>query len=298
MLAAGLRGEGGFGTATTVGLATWSGLPDLHPDDRLLLDELRRRGVRAEPAVWSDPSVEWDRFDGVILRSTWDYHREYERFLDWVERVGRWTRLWNPAATVRWNSHKSYLLDLAKRGLPVIPTELPRPGETLAETSRRRGWGPVVVKAAVSANAENCVLVAPDEKARFESRYQEMSARVDLLVQPFVPGVLDPGERSLVFFNGRFSHAFRKGPALPRDLRDAAGLLPLRPSERERAVAVRTIAALDDTPLYARVDLVDGGGGTPWLMEVELIEPLLDLAADPKAPGRFVDAWSERQRVG
>jgi hypothetical protein len=284
------------GVPERIGLATWSGLPALFEDDQLLLAELDRQGFPAAPAVWDDPSIEWGEFDAVVLRSTWDYHRRYPEFLDWIDRCARATHLWNPPNIVRWNSHKSYLLELAGRGIPVIPTEIGHAGESLAELCHRRGWGNVVVKPAISANAEGCSLVTEDEHGEFEPRYREALARADQLVQPFVEGVLSPGERSLVYFNGHFSHAFQKGPALPKDLRKEAGLRNVHPSDPERSLADRTITRLDPKPLYARVDLVEGDHAEPWLMELELIEPLLYFASGPTVPGRFVDAFRERRR--
>ena len=46
---------------------------DLDPDDRLLIPPLAALGIDVEPAVWDDAGVNWDRFDAVVLRSTWDY---------------------------------------------------------------------------------------------------------------------------------------------------------------------------------------------------------------------------------
>ncbi len=69
-----------------------------------------------------------------VIRSTWNYVRNYARFLGWVESCAAVTRLWNPAAIVRWNSHKRYLLELAEAGLPVVPTRLV-PADGVADLS-------------------------------------------------------------------------------------------------------------------------------------------------------------------
>ena len=42
---------------------------DLEP----LLEEFARRGVSAEAVVWHDRSVDWARYDLVVMRSPWDY---------------------------------------------------------------------------------------------------------------------------------------------------------------------------------------------------------------------------------
>jgi hypothetical protein len=105
---------------TVIGLATCAKVPDLTADDRLLLDELLRRGVDARPVIWEDPGVPWATFDSVMIRSCWDYYLKPGPFLAWMaslEEAG--VPPWNPAGLVRWNHHKGYLQDL-ERSLELI----------------------------------------------------------------------------------------------------------------------------------------------------------------------------------
>src|SRR5689334_6243607 len=107
----------------TIGIATCAKVPDLTPDDRLLVDELLRRGIDARAVVWDDPAVAWATFDGVVIRSCWDYQLRTEAFLAWLaalEEAG--VPLWNPAGLVRWNHHKRYLQDLERSGVAIVPT--------------------------------------------------------------------------------------------------------------------------------------------------------------------------------
>jgi hypothetical protein len=120
-----------------------------------------------------------------------------------------------------------------------------------------------------------------------------------VLVQPYVERVDDDGETALVYVDGRFSHAIRKGPILAGVPETVGGLFaaeqidPRMPGERERAAAE---AALDAVPfdrddlLYARVDLLPGADGRPLLLEVELVEPSLFLRFDDGAADRLARA--------
>jgi hypothetical protein len=94
---------------------TYDGLPQLDPDDRLAVDALARRGLTVDAAVWNDPSVDWSRAGICIIRSTWDYHLDYEGFLRWAEGVAGTTQLWNPLPIVRWNAQE-HMQDIADRG--------------------------------------------------------------------------------------------------------------------------------------------------------------------------------------
>src|SRR3712207_4018119 len=97
----------------------------LDPDDELVIGPLKERGLRAEPAVWDAPAVDWAAFDLAVLRSTWDYYQRRADFLAWAETV---PRLLNPAAVLRWNTDKRYLRDLAAAGVPIVPTDWVEPG--------------------------------------------------------------------------------------------------------------------------------------------------------------------------
>ncbi len=98
-----------------IALATYSGTPDLVPDDRILLDELNARGLTAAPAIWDDPAVDWAQYDLVLLRETWDYHLRLNEFLAWVDHTSTVTRLLNPPSLVHWNAHKAYLYSHRRR---------------------------------------------------------------------------------------------------------------------------------------------------------------------------------------
>ena len=103
-------------------IATYDGMPDLDPDDRLLLGALREHGVTVAVGVWSDPTVEWSAARLCVLRSTWDYPKHFARFSAWLDAVEQTTVIRNEPALVRWNSHKQYLRELELAGIPIVPT--------------------------------------------------------------------------------------------------------------------------------------------------------------------------------
>src|SRR6478672_6437839 len=88
---------------TTVGLVTYSALPDLDEGDWPLRDALLARGFRVEAVVWDDTAVDWASLDLCVIRSTWDYHHRLNEFLAWAERASTLTQLWNPFDVLRWN---------------------------------------------------------------------------------------------------------------------------------------------------------------------------------------------------
>jgi len=277
---------------SAIAFVTSAAHADSTPDDRLALSELDTLGIRAVPAVWDDPAVPWGEFSAVVLRSTWDYYRRYDEFLAWLDRTARVTTVWNPPELVRWNSHKRYLLDVAAAGARVVPTEVAvrGSGRTLSSIVALRGWSDVVVKPAVGADAYRLRRMRKDEPTDGEAHLCDLLATGDALVQPFVAGAERAGERSLVFFDGKFSHATEYAFVLGSKARVGRGLAAPRSLVTQ---AQEVVAHLSQVPLYARADFLPGDGGEWLLGELELIEPDLFLRTDPAAPQRFARAIAD-----
>src|SRR5437762_244485 len=78
------EGTGKGRMSRRIALVTCADLPDLDPDDRLLLAHLAWHGVTVVPAVWDDPAVDWSVYDLVVLRSPWDYTTRRDEFVAWA----------------------------------------------------------------------------------------------------------------------------------------------------------------------------------------------------------------------
>ena len=272
-----------------VALATFSGLPDLYEDDRLVLRPLERLGVDAVPAVWDDPAVDWAAYDLVVVRSTWDYTLRREEFLDWASSV---PRLHNPFAVLAWNTDKRYLAELAGAGVPVVPTGFVAPGEPFEVPAYEH-----VVKPTVSAGARDTARFAAGEDSTAHAAALLEAGRT-VMVQPYQAAVDDAGETALLSFLGEHSHAARKAPVLVPTLDDPdeVAITPREASPAELALAQAALAAVPCSAplLYARVDVVPGPDGSPVLMELEVTEPCLFLAHAPGAAQRFAAAVRAR----
>src|SRR5918996_1073279 len=112
-----------------IALATCAAKPPEFTDDELLAEALRERGSNASFEVWDDPAIDWERFDRVVIRSTWDYTQRHDDFVAWARSVDG--RLRNAPDLVEWNSDKHYLGDLADAGLPVVETHYIGPGDAV-----------------------------------------------------------------------------------------------------------------------------------------------------------------------
>jgi glutathione synthase/RimK-type ligase-like ATP-grasp enzyme len=282
-----------------VALVTCLTLPEPDADLAPLLDALRAAGLSADALAWDDRDSD-DRFAAAratILRSTWNYSERPADFLAWVDRVSARTALYNGPATVRWNAHKSYLLDLEARGVPVVPTYLARRGDAtaLADVLAARGWSDAVVKPAVSGGSRQTIRVGPATLDRGEAHLRSLVAHEDVLVQPYLASVEDHGERAIVWIDGETTHAVRKSPRFAGDEESISGAVAIEPDEAALARAAIAAAVTTTGPLlYARVDVARDARGVPCLMELELIEPSLFFARAPAALQRYVAAVTRR----
>jgi O-ureido-D-serine cyclo-ligase len=146
----------------------------------------------------------------------------------------------NPAAVVRWNTDKHYLLDLALAGVPTVFSRFVEPGSNacagldgfLAQLEEPE----LVVKPAVGAGSRDTHRYKRQSRdAALTHVRQLLDAGRSVLLQPYLGRVDECGETALIFYAGlfeptagtkpaarggasdvlRFDHAIRKGPMLP-----------------------------------------------------------------------------------
>jgi hypothetical protein len=245
--------------------------------------------------VWDrDPIPRLNSGEHLIVRTPWDYPAKTERFSEWLRALPA-ARVHNAAEILRWNSEKGYLRDLANDGIPIVPTVWMR---AISETDVRSMIASSfpgerkIVKPVFGAGSTDTYRLAPDEfppPGVFLGR--------PAMIQPYLEEIETDGERSLVFFDGKFSHGVRKRPRAGdfRVQESYGGVFSaLDPTAGELAFGNRVIAAVrarfpeGPPPLYARVDYVEVAG-RPQLMEGELLEPDLYFHHAPGAAERFTD---------
>lgn len=274
-----------------VALVTYSELPDLDPDDRLLLEALRERGVDARAAIWNDSSFDWSQVKLCVVRSTWDYHKQHTELMAWAEHVAAVSQLWNPIEALRWNTHKSYLRDLEERGIHIVPTVWLGANTTpdLQTLLKSKGWERAVLKPAVSASAYRTMIVNGDSIDEAQDLVSMLLPSLDMMLQPFIASVDTHGERSVIFIDGEFTHVIRRPSVLTNPGYGPGSYMAVEPSQDEVAFGDEVLRVAGFPTLYARVDVVRDDEHKLRLMELELVEPSLWLAHSPLALERFTE---------
>ena len=275
-----------------VALATCKQLPEPDLDEPLVLAALAKAGIDAKVLAWDDEQAPFADQDLVVMRSTWNYYKHLDAFLAWTRKTAAATRLLNPAPIAGWNATKTYLLELEKRGVDVVPTELVMRGSTrrLEEILHERGWDEVVIKPLVSAGSFRTerFSIAASSVVSGQTFLDALVVDRDAMVQRWMPSVETHGERSLVWIDGAITHAIRKTPRFAGGSEQVTGEVAI--ADDERAFAERALAGLPAELLYARIDMVRDGEESLRLMELELIEPSLFFQQSKTALARFVAA--------
>jgi len=271
-----------------------------------LVSALRSLGVEVEVVLWDDPALDPARFEQLVLRSPWDYVERLDEFLTWCERAATLTRLRNVPAVVRWNTDKHYLGELEALGISIVPSFFVEPGmdavSSLATFRARYPATEYVVKPSVGAGSRDAARYSDAQVTVAVAHIKRLQqAKRSVLLQPYLDRVDARGETALLYFNGEFSHAIRKGPLLrpqsgPTELLFATeDITPRVPETAEIALADAVVSAMAKVtalagllPLpYARIDLLQDAAGRPCLLELELTEPSLFFAHAEGSADRF-----------
>lgn len=309
-----------------IAFATCLSFPDIIADDQPLVEELAKAGYQVEASPWDDPAMDWNSYTAIVIRSTWNYHIRKEAFKGWLSFLYKnKLRIFNPVEILEWNMDKRYLAGLQAIGVPVPESYYFEAGThaDLNEIFRTTGWEKAVIKPCVSATAFNTWIATSSQTTHAQTHAKDAQTQAEdtqtqttdsqklntllqereYIVQEFMDEILSDGEYSLIFFNGRYSHAVKK-TATPGDFRvqeQFGGIsTPIQPDECIIRQAYQVLDSvkqsaphLEHDLLYARVDGVIRNK-IFLLMELELVEPSLFFNNDPITIKRFTGGLLEK----
>jgi len=267
--------------------------------DDLLIKPLNHLGWSVENIPWQKKDIDWNNFNAVIVRSTWDYQSDPDNFLTVLNRIDESSaRLENSLSILKWNMNKNYLRDLENKGIKIVDTiweKSFRPEKTDDYFSKLK-TEEIIIKPNISGNADNTFRIKRSEMHLFNAELKEIFANRDFMVQPFNNNIITEGEYSHFYFGGKYSHSILKTPK-ENDFRvqeEHGGIInSVEPNEDQITAAKNILGKINPLPLYARIDFVRTAGNNFALMELELIEPSLYFNMDKESPVRFAEIFNE-----
>lgn len=281
----------------SVAIATCAAWPDPGPGLLPLIGALTAKGIRVTCQPWQEGDAPFVSAGIILPLCAWDYAATPQAFRDWITRIAAaGGRFANTPGLMLWNMDKSYLLDLAARGVPVPRTVLIlNPAmEGVAVQMRAEGWSRAVIKPAIGQSGNGVTLL----DLAVPENWPPLPPGAAIL-QEFQPEIATCGEITLTFFGGVFSHAVLRRPAVGEwraNSQYGVTLEKVAPEAEVVTVAQQALAALPETPAYARVDGLVRSGQRFLVTEVELIEPALFLQLCPEKAARLVDVLQAGDR--
>jgi len=292
-----------------VAFVTCQKVQGFESDDAAALPALEAVGITAEALPWNSPSMDWKKFDALIVRATWDYWLHYPEFLRWLDTMeSAGITIYNSPMTLRENTNKTYLQRMEKAGVPILPTVWIRKQspQILRETLVAKSWKEAVLKPAISGGAFRTYRFKTENADAHETHLQEILSNGSVaMVQPLIDTILKEGEISFLFFDGKFSHsAVKRGSEGEFRIQRTYGgtVEPFSPTPTELSqakFAYESYCGNEHRLLYARLDFVRDPNDEHklLLMEFEATEPCLFFLNDQAQPGaaqRFANALRER----
>ncbi len=280
-------------------LLTISDLSNFQSYDNLIVQPLSKLGWECEFIPWDSISINWDDFDAVIIRSTWDYQQKEKLFFKTLQSIEASTAtLYNSLDTVKWNINKRYLLELEKENISIIPTRLydSFDFDIVNQLFSFFNENKLIIKPCVSANADDTFILEQNKLGSLKPVLENTFSQKDFLVQPFIKNIRIEGEYSLIYFGNRLSHVLLKTPKNGdfRVQEEHGGILKAinKPESSLIDFGNKVMETIPYQCLFSRVDVVRGSNNY-LLMEVELIEPSLYFNMDLNSPQMFAEIFNK-----
>jgi glutathione synthase/RimK-type ligase-like ATP-grasp enzyme len=279
--------------------ATCASRPEGTSDDAILAETLRGLDMHVASLPW-DAIVPGPETPPVVLRSTWDYHKQPGRFAEWLRALARArARVFNPSSVALWNIDRAYLRELEAGGVRIPRTRWLDQADAaqIAAVLAEESWRTAVLKPRIGATAHGMSFV----RAGAAPGATQLAAVAEhgAYLQEFQSEITEQGETSLVYVDGHFSHAVRKRPRVGdfRVQSDFGGTWERTTASPDlQAFAGHVLGVAPGPCLYARVDVVDTWKG-PTLNELALIDPELYFRVAPEAATMMAKAIQAHLRT-
>ncbi len=255
-------------------------------EDELLKFELNKLFVDVDIISWQDESVNYDKYDAVIIRSLWGYQDYIEEFMVYLNKIKKnKVNVFNSVDILKdnLNKHEQFKI-LDKYEIPHIETFFLKNDELDKISKISKEHKDLVVKPIISGSGNNTFVIS-DTIKKNNIKVEEVKSKFIgvlndinnyLMVQPFVKEI-DEGEISVVLIDNKMSHVVVRNTSVFND-KGSIMVLGLDTMDEEMKSIVDKCSNIKEysDALYMRVDLIKIDD-TYKVMELELVEPQLFL---------------------
>lgn len=255
-------------------------------EDELLKFELNKLLVDVDIISWQDNTVDYSKYDAIIIRSLWGYQDYIEEFVDYLDKLKKEkVKVFNSVEILKDNLNKyEQFKILGKYDIPHIETFFLKKDELDKVKDINKEHKDLVVKPIISGSGNNTFIISDTiEKnnikvAEVTDRFSNVLNEVNnyLMVQPFVKEI-DDGEISVVLIDNKVSHIVVRNTSVFNN-KGSISVVGLDAMDDKMKSIVDRCSNINEykSALYMRVDLVKIDDDYK-VMELELVEPQLFL---------------------
>ena len=255
-------------------------------EDELLKFELNKLLVDVDIISWQDNTVDYSKYDAIIIRSLWGYQDYIEEFVDYLDKLKKEkVKVFNSVEILKDNLNKyEQFKILDKYDIPHIETFFLKKDELDKVKDINKEHKDLVVKPIISGSGNNTFIISDTiEKnnikvAEVTDRFSNVLNEVNnyLMVQPFVKEI-DDGEISVVLIDNKVSHIVVRNTSVFNN-KGSISVVGLDAMDDKMKSIVDRCSNINEykSALYMRVDLVKIDDNYK-VMELELVEPQLFL---------------------
>lgn len=253
-------------------------------EDILLKIELNKKLIDADIISWQDKSIDYKKYDALIIRSIWGYQDYIKSFIEWLNNLNNSNiKVFNDTNIILSNLNKyEQFRILDENKIPHIETTFINK-ENLDDIKKIYDkHKEIVIKPIISGSGNNTFIISnkikknnieiSEVKDKFDKVLNEVNNYI--MVQPFIKEI-DDGELSVVVIDGKISHAAIRYTNIFNNLNQIK-IVDLKDLNDKVLIIVNKCIEIKEykNSLYMRIDLVKINNDYK-IMELELVEPQL-----------------------
>lgn len=253
-------------------------------EDILLKIELNKKLIDVDIISWQDKSVDYNKYDALIIRSIWGYQDYIKSFIEWLNNLNNSNiKVFNDTNIIVSNLNKyEQFKILDENKIPHIETTFINKDNLDDIKKIYDKHKDIVIKPIISGSGNNTFIISDNIKknnieiSEVKEKFNKVLNEVNnyIMVQPFIKEI-DDGELSVVVIDAKISHAAIRYTNIFNNLNQIkiADLKDLDDKVLKIVNKCMGIKEYKDS-LYMRIDLVKINDDYK-IMELELVEPQL-----------------------
>ncbi|MCM1371062.1 MAG: hypothetical protein NC181_04165 [Clostridium sp.] len=265
-------------------------------EDIYLKHYLNKNKAYVDIISWQDESIDYNKYDFIIIRSIWGFQNYQESFDKWLKKLEEENiKVYNSISIIKNSYNKEIQFNiLHKNNIKTIETKfiynyenLEKEILSLKENDFKK-YNLLITKPTISESSKDTYLVGSTNEnynnlidiSEINNKYLKYKNRSKIMVQPFLKEVFD-GEYSITCLNNKITHAVIKYVNIFNNT-NIIKYIPVSNLDYKIIELTQSILNIKEykDSLYMRVDLIKYRDEF-LVMEVELLDPNLFLSFIP-----------------